>query len=172
MQKKAQAAMEFLMTYGWAILVVLAAIGALAYFGVLSPDKILPERCTGPAGLDCLEKASVVSTGTGANADNITFALKNNLGYAINVTSVNSAGDTDAEDCVTGAAKGSVNVTNSSGDFVTPDTIIIPNGQTFNVKVMCALDLSSGRIGQDFNIIYMSANNLEQRGLISIRGKS
>jgi len=30
--KKSQAAMEFLMTYGWAILVVLVAIGALAYF--------------------------------------------------------------------------------------------------------------------------------------------
>lgn len=29
------------MTYGWAILVVLAAIAALAYFGVLSPDKFL-----------------------------------------------------------------------------------------------------------------------------------
>ena len=37
--KKSQAAMEFLMTYGWAILVVLVAICALAYFGVLSPDK-------------------------------------------------------------------------------------------------------------------------------------
>jgi len=29
-QKKGQAAMEFLMTYGWAILVVLIVIGALA----------------------------------------------------------------------------------------------------------------------------------------------
>jgi len=32
---KLQAAMEFLMTYGWAILFVLLAIGPLAYFGVL-----------------------------------------------------------------------------------------------------------------------------------------
>jgi uncharacterized protein (UPF0333 family) len=32
MQQRGQAAMEFLMTYGWAILVVLIAIGALAYF--------------------------------------------------------------------------------------------------------------------------------------------
>ena len=37
--KKGQAAIEFLMTWGWAVLVVLIAIGALAYFGVLSPDK-------------------------------------------------------------------------------------------------------------------------------------
>jgi len=37
--RKGQAAMEFLMTYGWAILVVLVVIGALAYFGVLSPSS-------------------------------------------------------------------------------------------------------------------------------------
>lgn len=48
--KKAQAAMEFLMTYGWAILVVLIAIGALAYFGVLSPEQFLPEKCVISAG--------------------------------------------------------------------------------------------------------------------------
>ena len=30
--------LEFLMTYGWAILVVIVAIGLLAYFGVLSPE--------------------------------------------------------------------------------------------------------------------------------------
>lgn len=55
--KKAQAAMEFLMTYGWAILVVLAAIAALAYFGVLSPTKFLPETCTLPptSGISCLD---------------------------------------------------------------------------------------------------------------------
>ena len=34
--KKSQATMEFLMTYGWAILIVLTAIAALVYFGVLS----------------------------------------------------------------------------------------------------------------------------------------
>lgn len=57
MSKKGQAAMEFLMTYGWAILVVLAAIGALAYFGVLSPDRFLPEKCTLPSGMACLDFA-------------------------------------------------------------------------------------------------------------------
>lgn len=54
-QKRGQAALEFLMTYGWAILVVLAAIGALAYFGVLSPDRFLPEKCTLPSGIACLD---------------------------------------------------------------------------------------------------------------------
>ena len=35
--KKSQSAMEYLMTYGWAILVVLIALGALFYLGVFSP---------------------------------------------------------------------------------------------------------------------------------------
>src|SRR3989339_453464 len=53
--RKSQAALEFLMTYGWAILVVLVAIGALAYFGVLSPDKFLPAKCQLPAGIACTD---------------------------------------------------------------------------------------------------------------------
>lgn len=36
--KKGQAVMEWLMTYGWAILVVLVAIGALVYFEVIPLD--------------------------------------------------------------------------------------------------------------------------------------
>jgi hypothetical protein len=42
--KKAQAAMEFLMTYGWAILIVLIALGAMFYLGVFSPK--VPEMCS------------------------------------------------------------------------------------------------------------------------------
>lgn len=53
LEKKGQAAMEFLMTYGWAILVVLIAIGALAYFGVLNPSRFLPASCTLMPGLSC-----------------------------------------------------------------------------------------------------------------------
>ncbi len=43
--KKGQAT-DFLMTYGWAILVVIGVIAALAYFGVLDPSKLLPEEVT------------------------------------------------------------------------------------------------------------------------------
>ena len=52
--RKSQAALEFIMTYGWAILVVLVAIGALAYFGVLSPEKFLPEKCLMETGFTCI----------------------------------------------------------------------------------------------------------------------
>ena len=74
MNKKAQAAMEFLMTYGWAILVVLAAIAALAYFGVLNPERFLPNKCTLPSGIACLD-FTVEDTGA------IQVAVQNSLGF-------------------------------------------------------------------------------------------
>ncbi len=37
--RKGQAAMEFLMTYGWAILAAIVAIGTLTYFGVISNNQ-------------------------------------------------------------------------------------------------------------------------------------
>ena len=55
MNKKGQSdAMEFLMTYGWAILVVLIAVGALMYF--IKPTYMLPEKC-------------ILSTGHGLSCD-------------------------------------------------------------------------------------------------------
>jgi len=88
MYKKAQAATEFLMTYGWAILVVGVAIAALAYFGVLSPSRFLPNKCTLPSGLACIDHK--VST------SDVTMILQNSLGYTVNVTSINL---TDAPGC-------------------------------------------------------------------------
>ena len=78
--KKGQAAMEFLMTYGWAILVVLVAIGALAYFGVLSPDRFLPAKCTLQSGIACLDHKATTSS--------IQIVIQNSLGYDINTVSV------------------------------------------------------------------------------------
>lgn len=83
MNKRAQAALEFLMTYGWAILVVLAAIGALAYFGVLSPTNFVPERCvTSNAAVSCAGGKAIVSQDSVANSGNITFTMHVSAGYS------------------------------------------------------------------------------------------
>ena len=70
--KKSQAAMEFLMTYGWAIIVVIAAIGALAYFGVLKPEQFIPEKCViaSTSGLYCEDF-------TADDLNDITIRIKN-----------------------------------------------------------------------------------------------
>ena len=78
--KRGQAAMEFLMTYGWAILVVLIVIGALAYFGVLSPSTLLPEKCTFPVSLTCTDH-KVAQT-------SITLILLNGAGRDMTVNRI------------------------------------------------------------------------------------
>ena len=75
--RKSQAALEFIMTYGWAILVVLVAIGALAYFGVLSPDKFLPSKCTLQSGIACLDHK--------ATAASLVLSVQNSLGRDITI---------------------------------------------------------------------------------------
>ncbi|MBS3097209.1 hypothetical protein J4209_00270 [Candidatus Woesearchaeota archaeon] len=84
MHKKAQAAMEFLMTYGWAILVVIAAVAALAYFGVLSPDKFLPTKCTLAPGLACI--------GHKVEASQATLVLSNGMGKDLTINTIDVAG--------------------------------------------------------------------------------
>ena len=54
MKKTSQAALEFLTTYAWAFLVILIMIGALAYFGILSPSKLLPDRCNFGSEISCM----------------------------------------------------------------------------------------------------------------------
>ena len=79
--KKSQAALEFLATYGWAFLVILIMIGALAYFGILNPSKILPNRCNFGAEFQCLDY-QISSAGT------FKIRMKNGIGEAIDVTSM------------------------------------------------------------------------------------
>ena len=74
---KAQAALEFLTTYGWAFLVILIMIGALAYFGILSPSRILPNRCNIGSEFQCIDYQ------ISGSAQTVRLRLKSNLGEAI-----------------------------------------------------------------------------------------
>ena len=76
--RSAQAALEFIMTYGWAILVVLVAVGALAYFGVLSPDRFLPSKCTMQPGIACIDHK--------ASSDQLEVVIQNSLGFDVTIT--------------------------------------------------------------------------------------
>jgi hypothetical protein len=61
--KRAQAALEFLTTYGWAFFVILVMIGALSYFGVFNISTFAPEFCILDAKIEC-PIASVQASGT------------------------------------------------------------------------------------------------------------
>jgi hypothetical protein len=71
--KKGQAALEFLTTYGWAFLVILVMIGALSYFGVLSPENYIPDSCNFGSVMSCSGAYAVTSTATDDNLIQISF---------------------------------------------------------------------------------------------------
>ena len=82
--KKSQAALEFLTTYAWAFLVILIMVSALAYFGVLNPSKLLPDRCNFGSEVSCDKnrmKVDKIDTGP-------TMALTNNFGTAVTIKTI------------------------------------------------------------------------------------
>jgi hypothetical protein len=90
--RKGQAAMEFLMTYGWAILAAVIVIGVLAYFGVFSPSTYVQNQCTLSAPMGC-NKGAVSATTSG-----VTFELVNGAGEAATnvVVAITGCGNTAA----------------------------------------------------------------------------
>jgi hypothetical protein len=139
-KKRAQAAMEFLMTYGWAILVVLAAIGALAYFGVLSPDRFLPEKCTLPSGFACLDFKALGTAG-------FLLVVQNSAGIDMENISVNIT------DSTTAGTTGQTYIYNSTYKDV--NSSVLANGQKSTYYVNVA-GLSQGKFKGNININYVN----------------
>jgi len=50
---RAQSAMEYLMTYGWAILIIAVVLGALFSLGVFSGNALLGNACVAQSGFLC-----------------------------------------------------------------------------------------------------------------------
>lgn len=81
MQRKSQAALEFLITYGWAILSVLIVVSALAYFGIFNTSKYVNDVCQFGDQMTC-EDYVLYSNAT------VAFQLRNNLGVPIDITNL------------------------------------------------------------------------------------
>lgn len=137
MNKKGQAAMEFLMTYGWAILVVLVAIGALAYFGVLNPSQFLPSSCTLAPGMGCDDfKISATS------AD---LVLRNGLGDSLTAVDVAISGCTASAE--------------ADGDDTWTDGTVLGGSDGISLTG-CTNGVAGARFKQDVSITYTSDSGL------------
>ena len=85
MNKKSQAALEYLTTYAWAFIVIATTISALYYFGILDFGKFLPQKCTFPSQFKCLDFS--------LNPSQVKVKLVNSLGEDVNVTSLQITND-------------------------------------------------------------------------------
>ncbi len=100
MRTRGQAALEFLTTYGWAILIILVMIGTISYFGVLNPSKLLPSKCTVGSELTCVDYR-IDST-----AGQVSLILQQDVGQTIYLQRITCSygNDTSAPVDLKGAA--------------------------------------------------------------------
>ena len=135
---RGQSAMEFLMTYGWAILVVLIAIGALAYFGVLNPAKFLPSSCVIFPGISCTNFVIKPLTGE--------FVVQNGLGQQVTLFNLTI----NAPNQGTCTSAGSSVATSGAGTTLT-------DGETEKITITCAagnFGTAGDRFKADLNVSY------------------
>jgi hypothetical protein len=81
---KGQTAVEYLMTYGWAILIILIVAGVLAYYGIFAPQGFLGPTARGFGQVQVLNPWSL-SSANGA----MTINMENRVGGTIKITAIN-----------------------------------------------------------------------------------
>ncbi len=148
--RKGQAAMEFLMTYGWAILVVLVAIGALAYFGVLSPSKFLPKSCTLEPGLSCEDFK--------ATTNSVQLIMRNGRGEDL------SNVDVSVQDCTTADA-------NADGDDTWSDGATLGGTGGITVTGCSNFGTAGSRVKKSITITYTTASGINHTASGEFTGK-
>lgn len=87
MNSRAQSAMEFMMTYGWALMIVFGFIGALVYFNLLNPSTLLPDSCNLGYRISC-DDFIIQTQGSGITSTlSVTNSFSDNIVLA-NITLV------------------------------------------------------------------------------------
>jgi hypothetical protein len=88
MYKKGQSAMEYLMTYGWAILVIVIVLAILAFY--LPKLTKAPESClfTKTDEFDCNEVKAAIYAETGSNNVRVAFNLQNRMKQSVKLTRI------------------------------------------------------------------------------------
>lgn len=123
---KGQTAVEYLMTYGWAILIILIVAGVLAYYGIFAPAGFLGPSASGFSQVYVLSPWDF-------NADgNATLQIENRVGTSINVTKIygqvgTTTGSDDVNQVISAGAK--------SG-FITADLDLTgTSGETYQLDL-------------------------------------
>ena len=91
---KGQSAIEFLVTYGWAILAAMIVVGALAYFGIFNTQRYVNDACYFGDQMTC-EDYAAYHNGT------VAMRLRNNFGVPIDVTLATAKSDYGQVTCNT-----------------------------------------------------------------------
>ncbi|MEM3227507.1 MAG: hypothetical protein QXR58_02335 [Candidatus Micrarchaeaceae archaeon] len=95
---RAQSAMEYLMTYGWAILIISIVLGALAAMGLFNPSTYINSQCIFPAEFSCINSYMSTSGLLSVNIEQSSSAPINitAIGCNTNATTVDMVQESPA----------------------------------------------------------------------------
>jgi len=120
---KGQTAIEYLMTYGWAILIILIVAGVLAYYGIFAPAGFLGPTARGFGTVAVLSPWNYDETGA------LTVIVENRAGQDITISSL----------IVDGTDYDLTDVAVNAGDTVTlgPTTVTDPgdSGEAYSITL-------------------------------------
>ncbi len=112
------------MTYGWVILVVLLAVMALAYFGILNPGEKLPETCIFFPGISC--------DSFRVNEDGVSMYITNGGGKDLQNVSFTVLGEGPCQ----GDSSNQTTLKNGEKkEFVIPCTVLPASGESFRRQI-------------------------------------
>lgn len=121
--RKGQSAFEYLMTYGWAILIVVVVAGVLAYYGVFNPGKLIGVGKVGFSQVDVVQPWSFSAGG------NLSLIIENRVGKSINITDI-YVQNVLSGTFVSGVVRNSSGIPVSLASGAQSGVITIPTGDT------------------------------------------
>lgn len=81
LEMKGQSAMEYLLTYGWAFLIIAVVLGAMFALGIFNPSQFVGQECFLPAGFSCLSFVLSTNGQLVVNLEQATQSPLNITGY-------------------------------------------------------------------------------------------
>jgi hypothetical protein len=130
--------MEFLLTYIWAILVIIVAIGMLSYFGVFKFKGFVSKQCTGKPDLPCTNFPAFSNgfTTDDFEVSHVSFEVRNIMPGSIKLIDIKTK---DFDDCNIIAS----GIKDKSGNFYRScEKPTIKQNELFLVQVYCSEELS------------------------------
>ena len=141
--RRGQAAIEYLVTYGWAIVAVIITIGAFAYFGVLSPSKYLPARCDFGAQMICVDYVMLAGTD-----DFVFLKLQNNYGEDIVIHSIGLPRDVGTGKVILLSELSGEEGAGAGPQAFPLNGVLLPNGATNDTYAV-----GVGLLGTEINLV-------------------
>ena len=145
MKMKAQTAMEYLMTYGWAILIVIIVGAALYALGIFNPAAYSQSAAIGFQNFQIPQGGWQLTSG-----GTLTLQIKNMAGSNIDITQVQAtyAGSTGTNNTVSGsfAPGGSKTITMPAASW--SPALTTPLSGSYSIPVTITFDnLDTGMAG-------------------------